>query len=161
MKLFLILSVLLLSAPLKKIQVAGEYENHFGYKLSLHPDSTFDYRSALSKEWCKGKWTMEEDTLYFAIIPVYDTLRLAGQKDTLLLSFGETPRLLTGADTYNRNKTHRQRLAMYPKLYFKNNRLYPVDSTGKIDQTRMTAIVTNPRTKKTSFKKYPLWFEKK
>jgi len=60
-------------------KVAGHYSNYFGGSLNIAPDSTFKYswHFDLQGSWTKGKWRITKDTVYFDMIPVYDTVSYA------------------------------------------------------------------------------------
>jgi hypothetical protein len=76
MKFYLILFILLF-INIEQKNIEGEYYNHFGSNLKINSDKTFLYTWSfdLASSWSKGKWEIKNDTIYFQIIPVYDTLR--------------------------------------------------------------------------------------
>lgn len=158
MKIYLaILSVFLLGNS-KPESVHGEYYNHFGSKLKINPDSTFLYSwdFDLASSWSKGKWEVKNDTVYFSVIPVFDTLRIARKKDSLILSANQVAELITDTDspvTALISSGGQNRHQMSPKLYYKGDRLYEIGKHGKPITGKHKAFWTD--------KKYGTWFVKK
>jgi hypothetical protein len=87
--------------------------------------------------WTKGKWTSNGDTLFFQMIPVYDTLNISNagdqKSDSLVLSSDETASYITHEQfaiesTYSGGQNRRP----HPeKLFLKKERLYEIHN-GKI-----------------------------
>jgi hypothetical protein len=138
--------------------VEGEYYNSFGSKLKINTDSTFLYNWSFdtASSWSEGKWRLKNDTIYFEIIPVFDTLRINHQKDTLLLSVNQKPELITdpsitifeSLSSGGQNKTK-----MSSKLYFDGEKLIEIKKNGKLDNRKLKAFWQN--------EKYNTWFIKK
>jgi len=88
MKILIIAILLSISFSLfaQKI-MAGRYRDYFGSRIELNVDSTFKYtwNFDLSASWTKGTWTLVGDTVYFQMIPTYDTLSHANQMEVLLI----------------------------------------------------------------------------
>ncbi len=138
--------------------VEGEYYNHFGSKLKINSDSTFLYNwnFDLASSWSKGKWKIKNDTIYFKIMPVFDTLRRTSLKDTLILSMDEKPELITernGSITQFLSSGGQNRQKMSAKLYFDGEKLIEIKRNGKLDNGKQKAFWEN--------KKYNTWFVKR
>jgi hypothetical protein len=135
----------------------GEYYNNFGQALKINQDSTFicKWNFHMSGSWTKGKWKTNNDTVYFTITPIFDTLRFSGKKDTLILSINENPELITEKNasisqmlsTYTQNNRE-----MDSKLFYKNGKLFSIDKNGKLITKKQKFM---------SQKKHNPWFIKK
>jgi hypothetical protein len=137
--------------------VAGHYRNYFGGSLNIVPDSTFKYswHFDLQGSWTNGKWRMIKDTVYFTMIPVYDTITHAIKNgeivDSLVLSLDEIPK----RTTINLNVLYSggQNIQPYPtKLLYRKNRLYEIDKHGKLDKKWGKNLWSK--------RKWPPWFTK-
>jgi hypothetical protein len=102
MKILLALYFIVVCAHLNaQSGAAGHYRDYFGGSLNIEPDSTFMYSwyFDLQGSWTKGEWRMTRDTIYFTMIPVYDTLRQASKngkiRDSLILSVDEKSERIT------------------------------------------------------------------
>ena len=117
-------------------KVVGCYKDYFGNQIQLNADNTFKYtwNFDLSASWTKGTWTMQKDTVYFHMVPTYDTLSHINSNnltvDTLILSdneIGERITLIKSAgialSSGGQNRTP------YPdKLLVKKDRLYKIQN---------------------------------
>jgi hypothetical protein len=119
--------------------VAGHYRDYFGSSLNIDPDSTFEYlwHFDLMASWTRGEWRMEGDTIYFTMIPVYDTVGLVLEdgkvRDSLVLSNDEKPgRITLDPNTLNSGGQNTQSCPV--KLFHRKNRLYEIDENGKLDK---------------------------
>lgn len=137
--------------------VEGEYYNHFGSKLKINTDRTFLYtwNFDLASSWSKGKWKMKNDTIQFEVIPVFDTLRRANLKDTLVLSIDQKPQLITDMsivyiEALSSGGQNRQKMSS--KLYFDGEKLIELKKNGKLDNRKLKAFWKN--------EKYNTWFIK-
>ena len=117
-------------------KVAGHYRNYSGGSVNIETDSTFKYtwHFDLQGSWTKGIWRMTKDTIYFTMIPVYDTVRqtLKNGKigDSLILSIDEKPERITL--DLNVLYSGGQNIQPCPtKLLLRKNRLYEIDTNGK------------------------------
>ena len=75
MKILIAIFFLTLSFKLiAQDKIVGHYRNHFGRTIQLNADSTFEYTWHFDMEgsWTKGKWSINNETIYFHMIPVYD-----------------------------------------------------------------------------------------
>ena len=151
-----ILLLLLINGQHRNVE--GEYYNYFGSNLKINSNGTFLYNwhFDLASSWSKGKWKMKNDTLYFEIIPILDTLRRANLKDTLLLSIDEKPELITernGSITQFLSSGGQNRQKMSLKLYYDGEKLIEIKKNGKLDNEKQKAFWGNA--------KYNTWFVKK
>lgn len=137
--------------------IEGEYYNHFGNKLKINSDKTFLYtwHFDLASSWSKGKWKIKNDTIYFDVIPVYDTLRRPNLKDSLVLSIDQKPQLITDMSIVfigALSSGGQNRENMSSKLYFDGEKLIEIKKNGKLDNRKLKAFWEN--------KKYNTWFVK-
>ena len=158
MKIILLLFIVTILTSISKDKVEGEYSDKFGNKLTLNADSTFIHKwhIDLSGGWSKGKWRLKNDTLYFTVIPIFDTLRISGKKDSLVLSQTQNPRVIT-FDTYFISllaSGGQNKMKIDEKLYYKNDRLYRIDSKGKLELKKISGIMD------ANIKSHT-WFEKR
>lgn len=137
--------------------VTGHYQDYFGGALNIDADSTFKYSWSfdLMASWTKGKWTKTKDTLFFIMIPVYDTVRQTLKNgevvDSLVLSRDEIPERIT-LDP-NVLYSGGQNIRPFPtKLLYKKKRLYEIDKNGKPYKKWRRGVW--------STHKWPLWFKK-
>jgi hypothetical protein len=136
----------------------GRYYNFFGGHITINPDSTFKYEFHLDLEasWTKGVWTVNRDTIYFRMIPVFDTLQYIDKKgvshDSLLLSLDETPNEITLEEAKGLYSYGQERHSSPKKLFYKNNKLYGIGSDGKLVTKKMKGSWTR--------KKFVPWFIK-
>ena len=138
--------------------VEGEYYNYFGSKLKINSDKTFHYswNFDTASSWSKGIWKIKNDTVYFQVIPVFDTVRKQGVKDTLILSLDEKPELITesnGSIKHFLSSGGQSRQKMNSKMYFDGEKLIEIKKNGKLENGKRKAMWEN--------KKYNTWFVKK
>jgi hypothetical protein len=98
---------------------------------------------------------MTKDTVYFTMIPVYDTLSHAVKngeiRDSLILSVNEIPERIT-VDLQGLSSGG-QNIEPYPtKLLYRKNRLYEIDNLGKLNKKWRRGFWSK--------KKWPPWFER-
>jgi len=100
--------------------------------------------------WTKGKWRIKDQIINFESIPIYDTLRIEGKKDTMVLSRDDKSSLTTSnieiinSGGQNRIPIH------FSKLHFKNHTLYMIDDKGNIIKDKVKGIG--------NMKRYHTWF---
>jgi hypothetical protein len=135
--------------------VAGSYHDYFGGSLNINQDSTFKYSwdFDLLGSWTKGKWRVANDTVYFSMIPVYDTVRqyLSNGEiiDSLVLSVDEKSERITL--DLNILNSGGQNVHPYPeRLLYRRNRLYGIDIHGKLYKKWSRGFWSK--------KKWPPWF---
>ena len=143
-------------------KVVGYYRNYFGGNLDLYADSTFHYfwRFDLMGSWTNGIWKTNNDTIYLAMIPVYDTLTYLNKNnkftDSLLLALDEKPRRISMEEAAKEAiilYSGHQNMEPYPtRLLYRKNRLYQIDNNQKLSKKWEKGFSTG--------KKFPPWFER-
>jgi hypothetical protein len=141
-------------------KLAGSYRNPFGSNIQINPNNTFYYtwNFDMQGSWTRGTWTSVNDTVFFKMIPIYDTLQKTNNNssfDSLILSVDSVPeRLIPGpASAVHYLSSGGQSIHPYPeKLFFKKERLYEVKG-GKLQRKKLKAFWIN--------KKYNPWYFKK
>ncbi len=135
MKILMTNALLFLSLSLfAQKSIIGRYRDYFGNRIELNADSTFKYswRFDLSYSWTKGKWSLNDDTLYFQMIPTYDTISYKNSDsswaDKLILSVDEKSERITPKQYTDMGlSSGGQNIQSYPdKLFFKKGKLYIV-----------------------------------
>lgn len=115
-------------------KIVGSYRDYFGSHIQLNADSTFKYiwHFDLLGSWTKGTWFIKKDTVYFHMIPTYDTLSYYTPEgltvDSLILSTDEKAERFTqeqyagiGLSSGGQNRMP------YPeKMFYKHERLYNI-----------------------------------
>jgi hypothetical protein len=160
MKILIIIFFLALSfCSFGQDKITGNYRDHFSSRIQLNADGTFKYtwHFDLSASWTKGTWSMDNDTIYFHMIPTYDTISYKNNDgtpaDKLILSVDETPERLTPEQYASMGlSSGGQNIQSYPiKLFFKSERLYNIQN-GKLVKKKIKGFWTN--------KKWSPWFFK-
>jgi hypothetical protein len=114
--------------------LTGRYRDYFGSRIEINADSAFKYtwKFDLSGSWTKGTWTFKNDTVYFQMIPTYDTTSYRNNDgtsaDKLILSVDETPQRLTPEKYEGMGlSSGGQNIQGYPdKLFYKKGKLYKI-----------------------------------
>ena len=140
-------------------KIAGYYEDYFGNSIFLNSDSSFKYNwnFDLASSWSKGTWSYKNDTIYFHVTPVYDTLKLIKEnnlfKDTLVLSQDENSGRLTQGQFIGvlLSGGGQNRKPSPDKLLFKKGRLYEIVN-GKLLRKKRKGFWSNK-------KWYPWYFK--
>lgn len=155
----IILFLLMIGCSVHK-KIIGKYFDNFGSEYKINSNSTFEYHYGLDtfSAWSKGKWEFRNDTIYFTTIPIYDTLKIVGHNDSLLLSRTKTPKLIIASSLKEiiwPESYGEQSVFINRKLYYKDDKLFKIDSKGNliIDKKQQ------PHTKSTE--KFDPWFAKK
>jgi hypothetical protein len=107
MKQSLIIPLITISLNLSaQNKIIGNYRDNFRHHISINKDSTFKNQWIFDvyNYWAKGKWIIEKDTIYFNIIPVFDTLEY--KNDSLILSIDEFPERMKTADSLKNTRIH-------------------------------------------------------
>jgi hypothetical protein len=133
-------------------KIAGHYGNHFGNQIQLNDDSTFKYtwHFDLSGGWAKGTWSINNDTIYFNMLPIYDTLSYINNDgsadDRLVLAVHEKAERLTPYQYVNRGiSSGMQDLQACPdKLFFKHQKLYKIKN-GKLVKKKIRGFWTGEK----------------
>jgi hypothetical protein len=141
------------AAQSKHPKLIGQYRDNFGSAIEIKADSTFHYSWAfdLSASWSQGTWSIKNDTIYFKMIPVYDTLRYKNNVgktvDSLVLAGDEHPKLITRMDNaIDMLSSGGQNRSQYPaKLFFRNERLYEIDQNGKLIKQKLRGFWSNTK----------------
>jgi hypothetical protein len=142
--------------------VVGKYRDHFGNSIQLNLDSTFEYtwRFDLSSSWTKGTWILRSDTVYFHMVPIYDTLMQTNvncmTSDTLILSTDRIAERFTQIEFVSMllSSGGQNRVAYPSKLLFRKGRLYKIQK-GKLVLKRRRGFWST-----TKQKKCPSWYFK-
>lgn len=140
-------------------KIVGRYRDYFGSRIQLNADNTFEYtwNFDMSASWTKGTWTLMGDTVYFYMVPTYDTLTLVPGNnmtgDSLILSTDEISERFTQEQYAAKllSSGGQNRMDYPKKLLFKKGRLY------KIQNGR---LITKKQRGLWSTKKWDPWFFK-
>jgi hypothetical protein len=137
MKIFFLLLPLVLFGQAKRF--VGKYNNNFGEQMILNADNSFNYSWGVDTGhgWANGHWYTKNDTIYFKVVPIYDTVRVVGnKKDTLLLSQNNVPERIEVTeedfkywDLYN---LFGQNSSIVSKLFYRDDKLFEIDEKGKL-----------------------------
>lgn len=156
MKINIILFALIILSCVSCKTITGKYYDQYGGILDMKPDFTFVYQrhhnppitmfSGISVHliWVQGKFNLKKDTVYFTPLPVYDTVQSSHFKEHLVLSSTMQPELFTDGkftllnDLANQFPSQHLNFLQHSKnkLIFKRNKLYELDSIGKINYNR-------------------------
>jgi hypothetical protein len=135
MKILLTTFLLSLSFSLfAQKNIIGRYRDYFGSRIELNSDSTFKstWRFDLTYSWTKGTWSLRNDTVYFHMIPTYDTIIYNNNDGTstnkLILSVDETPERMTAEQHAAMGLSSGGQFtnSQLGKLFFKKGRLYKI-----------------------------------
>ncbi|RYX87187.1 hypothetical protein EON73_01920 [bacterium] len=146
MKISIIAFLLALSFNLfGQSKVVGHYRNHFFSQIQLNADSTFEYNWHLDLHgsWTKGTWSSKGDTIYFHIVPMYDTLSITKKNgmtaDTLILSKYSKPRRLTPQilAEFSVTSIEQNQMVIPDKMVFKENKLYESKNGNLVTEKRI------------------------
>jgi len=133
-----IILLLLFSSSNSERKILGNYYNYFGCDLKILEDHTFifNWRFDMASSWSKGKWNLNNDTIYFQVIPVHDTLRLPNKKGSLFLSLNQIPELQKDQNAVIATvliSGGQNKYKMPSKLFFKEGKLIEITKSGKLD----------------------------
>jgi hypothetical protein len=140
-------------------KVVGQYRDYFGNSLVLNVDKTFRYKWQfdMAASWTKGVWSLKGDTIYFRMIPIYDTLSPTNTSDSssdiISLSMDDISERITPIqNTVAVTSSGGQNRRPFPeKLLFKGGRLYKI-LNGKVVVKKQRGFGTS--------KKWPPWYFK-
>jgi len=116
----------------------------------------------MAASWTKGTWTLNRDTVYFHMIPIYDTLNQTNftgiLSDTLILSDDEISARITPTQSAAiALSSGGQNRSSYPdKLFFKKGRLYKIQK-GKLIVNKQTFFAKKLNSS-CVIKKWDPWF---
>lgn len=117
----------------------GIYNDGHGSKIELRSDSTFlyTYRFDMISSWSSGKWSVKNDTIFFTMKSVYDTVKVYNKNGAIThydkaKADAPIPKMQVRHDGVVIESTGRWQnyLPNPPKLYLEKGRLYNVDSKG-------------------------------
>jgi hypothetical protein len=150
--------LILLFGIISQSEIIGKYKR-FGDNITLNSDYTYEYNYYFDtySGWSKGSWKIKKDTIYLQPILIYDTLRIAGEKDSILLSSTKKPNLIVAANVDNifwPESSGEQTDNILKKLYLKDGKLFEVNKNGKLKVEKLR----NWMSIKEQF--YNPWFEK-
>ncbi|TKK64864.1 hypothetical protein FC093_21670 [Ilyomonas limi] len=160
MKILTIIFLLTLSLSLfGQDKIVGRYRDYFGSHILLNADRTFKYtwNFDMSASWTKGTWRLTGDTVYFEMVPTFDTLSQTNSSgilsDTLILSTDEIPERFTQTEfaAMLLSSGGQNRMNYPDKLFFKKGRLYKIQN-GKLVTKKQKGFWTS--------KKWDPWFFK-
>ncbi|WP_026713864.1 hypothetical protein [Flavobacterium daejeonense] len=135
MKINVIILILLFQI-ISQSEVIGKYKR-FGDDITLNSDYTYEYNYYFDtySGWSKGNWKMKNDTIYLYPILIYDTLRIPGKKDSLILSSTKKPNLIVSKnlnEIYWPESSGEQTGNIFKKLFYKKGKLFQIDKNGKL-----------------------------
>ena len=139
----------------------GHYHDYFGSAIDIYSDSTFKYswRFDMQGSWTTGSWRTNNDTIYFSMIPIYDTLAYVTMNtqnsDSLILSVDETPRRITMQEANILYSGGQNKVPYPPILFYQKSRMYRIDNQKRLDKKWEKGFWTGKRGKK-----LPPWFIK-
>lgn len=140
-------------------KIVGHYRDHFSSRIQLNNDRTFKYtwHLDLSASWTKGTWTINNDTVYFHVVPTFDTINYKNKngllKDTLILSTDEIPERLTQKEYAGQGLSSggQNRTPCPDTLFYKGQKLFHIKD-GKLVKKKIRGFWTK--------KKWSPWFFK-
>jgi hypothetical protein len=146
---------LLLTLPfnlLAQDKIVGRYRDYFGSRILLNAEGTFKYtwNFDMAASWTKGIWKLEGDTVFFNMVPTYDTLSqtnsIGNHSDTLILSTDEVPERFTQTEfaAMLLSSGGQNRMNYPEKLLFKKGRLYKIQE-GKLVTKKQKGFWTSKK----------------
>jgi hypothetical protein len=139
--------------------VIGRYRDYFGNRIQLNADNTFKYtwNFDMSASWTKGVWTLKNDTVFFRMVAIFDTLSHVNSNnftiDTLILSDDEISERITAIQSagIGLSSGGQNRMTYPDKLLFKKGRLFKIQN-GSIVVKKQKVFWTSS--------KWPPWYYK-
>jgi len=158
--IIVLLSALALITPQLNAQkkFIGNYHTYFGSMLEIHIDSIFKYNFHMDIEssWVNGTWRAKKDTIYFTMIPIYDTITFRDSNqtlriDSLVLSLDQISERITSKESVSGFLTsYGQNRHSFPsKLFYRKNKLFYIRK-GKLVKEKTKGFWTH--------KKYHTWY---
>jgi hypothetical protein len=158
MKILTLLSLLFLSLKLyAQDKIIGSYRDNSGYKIDIHSNGTFKYNWSfdMMATWAQGTWRINNDTIYFKVIPIYDTVKFSYNKnnltDSLILSHDDKSEQTTFRDPNILQAGYQDIMIVPEKLFYKKEKLYKIQN-GKLVKKKFRGFGTS--------KKVDPWFSK-
>ena len=121
-------------------KIVGSYRDYFGNRIQFNADNTFKYtwNFDMSASWTKGTWALKNDTVFFRMVPTYDTLSHVNADgvtvDTLILSDDEISEKITPIQSASiaLSSGGQNRMTHPDKLLFKKGRLYKIQNESLV-----------------------------
>tara|TARA_R110002033_G_scaffold170670_3_gene213770 strand:+ start:8068 stop:8523 length:456 start_codon:yes stop_codon:yes gene_type:complete len=141
--------------------IVGNYYSRINGKIEFKADSTFihKYSFDLSSSWTKGKWNVENDTIYLTTELVMDTLQIRNSenkilRDSLVVSIDQKiDRVEQNEYIISTLSSGGQNRVKPPKKVFrKRKKLYLINENGTLDLRKLKGFWTD--------KKYHTYFKK-
>lgn len=132
----------------------------FDSEIKFNADLTYEYDVYYHSYsiWSKGNWKIKNDTVYLHPVLIYDTLRIVGKKDSLVLSSTKNPNLILARNLNEilwPESSGEQTANIFKKLFYKKGKLFKIDQNGKLK------IKKERKPYYRSEEYYNPWFEKK
>ena len=129
-------------------------------RIKFNADLTYEYdiNGHMYSIWSKGNWIIKKDTVYLQPVLIYDTLRIVGKKDSLILSSAKKPNLILAKnlnEIYRPESSGEQTGNIFKKLFYKKGKLFEIDPNGKLKIKKERKLYYR------SEEYYNPWFEKK
>ncbi|WP_169304327.1 hypothetical protein [Pedobacter frigoris] len=162
-----ILFTLLVLASVTPLKLSAQSTPVGEYRLSnssleLNADSTFTFRwgVCLTHRWSSGKWRINNDTIYFKVVPIYDTVTYSDNRikvnHTFLSEYGESGHTYLPISAYHFIEPKRwstQEEDHFPKkLFFQKNKLYAIANDKRLIRKKEGGSLWR--------KGYPTWYTK-
>lgn len=111
----------------------GEWNDYFGDSFDIKSDSTFKFvwRFDLIGQWANGTWTINNDTIYFKFVPVYDTIKYSNSF-ALELSDDETPSVSVPTHIAKLSSGGQDTARMPKSLFYYDDKLFTLNKNGKL-----------------------------
>jgi hypothetical protein len=111
----------------------GEWNDYWGNSIEIKADSTFKFkwRFDLILDWTNGTWTINNDTMYFKFVPVYDTLKYSNSY-ALELSDDEIPSVSLTSHIAEYTVGGQDTSKMPKKLFYRDDKLFTIKTNGKL-----------------------------
>ncbi len=134
---FGILFLITTSAVYGQNHYIGEWNDYFGNSFDIKPDSSFKYLWIFdsSSRWANGTWKINNDTIYFIFIPVYDTI-IDGKNIVLKLSEDDKSTVFTFKDLIQLSSGVQDTALMPKKLFYRQNKLFVINAEGKLSRKK-------------------------
>ncbi len=156
--LFLMFSSFCISAQNKYI---GCYNNYFAERIKINADSTFLYEWRFHTgiySFTSGKWKVVRDTLFFKMIPSYDTIvykknGVLVKEEIVLSDYNNGSGRKIDSSEYFQFSYHAQNSHRWPnKLFYRKEKLFEIKANGKLIRKKRSFLLRN--------KKYVPWYHR-
>ena len=153
MRISLVFFIFIFSLQVKaQNNYLGEWNDYWGGSLNIKSDSTFNFTWAfdLIVKWSNGVWFIKNDTIFFKVIPIYDTLKYSAGY-SLVLSEDKNSQVLVPNLTVEFSSNSQDSSRMPTKLFFHRDRLYIIGNRGELIKKKVKGWVG----------KWHLWYLRK